>query len=94
VIAPDQPNIREVLQDGANAVLFNPGDEAAFQQALSRLCVDAALRSRLGAAALATIQERPLTWAHNAARIETLSEALLKPSAAAGRSAASVARPA
>lgn len=94
VIAPDQPNIREVLQDGANALLFTPGSETSFQEALTRLCVDPELRLRLGAAALATIEKRPLTWAHNAARIEGLAEGLLKSSAVAGRSAASVARPA
>lgn len=78
VIAPDQPNIREVLTDGEDALLFAPGDAAAFRAALTRLCRDAALRRRLGATALRTVEERPLTWAHNAARIEALAEALLR----------------
>lgn len=95
VIAPDQPNIREVLADGENAVLFTPGDAAAFRQALQRLCADAGLRRRLGEAALHTVKERRLTWAHNAARIEALAEGLRKPAiAGGGRSASSVARPA
>lgn len=79
VIAPDQPNIREVLADGENALLFAPGDATAFRSALQRLCVDAALRRRLGEAALATVETRPLTWAHNAARIEALAEELIPP---------------
>jgi len=78
VIAPDQPNIREVLTDGADALLFAPGDAASFRAALTRLCGDAELRRRLGAAARRTVEERPLTWAHNAARIEALAESLLK----------------
>jgi glycosyltransferase involved in cell wall biosynthesis len=78
VIAPDQPNIREVLTDGEDALLFAPGDAAAFRAALVRLCGDAALRRRLGAAALRTVEERPLTWAHNAARIEALAASLLQ----------------
>ncbi|CAN7392441.1 glycosyltransferase family 4 protein [Phenylobacterium sp. LjRoot219] len=80
VIAPDQPNIREVLTDGENALLFAPGDAAAFADALQRLCADAGLRRRLGDAALQTVEQRPLTWAHNAARIEALAEGLLRPS--------------
>lgn len=93
VIAPDQPNIREVLTDGEDAVLFAPGDAAAFRAALHRLCADAELRGRLGAAALRTVEQRPLTWAHNAERIEALAQGLLKLSPR-GRSASAVARPA
>lgn len=91
VIAPDQPNIREVLTDGVDALLFAPGDAASFRGALVRLCSDAALRRRLGAAALRTVEERPLTWAHNAQRIEALAEGLLQAASAAGRSPSAVA---
>jgi len=34
IVAPDQPNIREVLQDGRDAVLFDPGDASSFAAAM------------------------------------------------------------
>jgi glycosyltransferase involved in cell wall biosynthesis len=68
-VAPDQPNLREVLVDGDNALLVPPGDGAELQRALARLVADAALRSRLGARAKATIVERDFTWIGNARRV-------------------------
>ena len=79
IVAPDQPNIREILRDGENAQLFAPDSEAAFRLALSRLCADPALRARLGANAARAVRETPYTWAHNAVRIEGVARALLRP---------------
>ncbi len=76
ILAPDQPNIREVLSHDENALLFDAADAGAFQAALARLCADADLRARLGAAARRTIAERPFTWAGNARRIAGLAQAL------------------
>lgn len=83
IIAPDQPNIREILQDGVNAALFEADSQPSFRAALTRLCTDEALRLKLGRQARVTVEERPLTWANNAARIEALGRTLL-----AARSAA------
>jgi glycosyltransferase involved in cell wall biosynthesis len=69
VIAPDQPNLREVLDDGVNALLFTPGDTLSLKQALHQLVADPALRTRLGEGARATIAVRDMTWDGNAARI-------------------------
>jgi glycosyltransferase involved in cell wall biosynthesis len=91
IIAPDQPNIREVLQGGENAILFAPDDECSFRDGLRRLCVDESLRTRLGRNALRTIEERPFTWASNAARIEALARDLI--SRRAGRAEPSSAEP-
>jgi glycosyltransferase involved in cell wall biosynthesis len=84
MIAPDQPNLREVLTDGENALLFSPYDQASFRLALWRLCGDADLRRRLGAAARQTVEDRPFTWAGNAARIEALARSLLSPAVETG----------
>ena len=73
VLAPSTSNIREVLRDGVNAVLFDPGDEDAFAGGLESLCSDAGLRQRLGASARETINQRDLTWAGNARKILALS---------------------
>jgi glycosyltransferase involved in cell wall biosynthesis len=69
IVGPDSENIREILTDGENALLFAPGQAEAMDAALLRLCTDAALRARLGAAARATIGARSLTWGENAERV-------------------------
>ena len=69
IVAPDQPNIREILQHERTALLFDPAREGAMAAAIVRLLADAALRRRLGAAARAELERRDFTWRGNAARI-------------------------
>lgn len=69
VLAPDQPNLREILGDGENALLVPPEDGPALTSALGRLVGDPDLRRRLGEAARRTIVERDLTWRGNARRV-------------------------
>ena len=73
IVAPDQPNIREILTDGRDALLFKAGDAEAFKSALLRLCGDDALRARLGSGARETLVRRRFTWRDNAARIAALA---------------------
>jgi len=75
IVAPDQPNLREVLEDGRTALLFDPAAPGAMWEAVTRLVADPALRARLGAAARAAVIERDLTWAGNARRVAGLFEA-------------------
>jgi glycosyltransferase involved in cell wall biosynthesis len=75
VVAPDTRNIREVLRDGENAVLFDPGAAGGFQAALDRLVRDPQLRERLAQAAHRTVVERDLTWDGNARRVVALAAA-------------------
>lgn len=89
IVAPDQPNIREVLDDGANALLFDPAAPDGLTNAIDRLSADAALRRRLAAGARETIERRGLTWARNAERVVGLFDELLT---ARGRPVAGVAR--
>ncbi len=80
IIAPDQPNIREVLEHGRTALLFDPkaagGPGGAMWEAVLQLATDPALRARLGAAARAEIVARDLTWAGNARRAVAMIEAV------------------
>jgi glycosyltransferase involved in cell wall biosynthesis len=76
IVAPDQPNIREVLQHETNALLFTPDDPRSFAAAVRRLALDSALRARLGHAAAGTIERRNMTWANNARRVAELAERL------------------
>ncbi|HEX8991325.1 MAG TPA: glycosyltransferase family 4 protein [Anaerolineales bacterium] len=73
VLAPRQSTITEIVTDGLDALLFEPGNAAAMADGMLRLLRDPVLRERLGAAAkkLALSQ----TWDHRAA---TLEAALLK----------------
>ncbi len=75
IVAPDSANIREILAHECNALLFEPGDDAALRGALLRLCDDVELRRRLAAAARATIVERRISWEQNARRAIELLQA-------------------
>jgi glycosyltransferase involved in cell wall biosynthesis len=78
IIAPDQPNIREILTDGEDAVLFPAENEMALKQAVLRLAADANLRQRLGHAARKTILTRSYTWVSNASRVTAAASELTK----------------
>lgn len=69
IVAPNQPNLREVLDDGETALLFDPDEPGAVWRAIKRLADQPELRERLGRAALKTLKERDYTWQGNAARI-------------------------
>jgi glycosyltransferase involved in cell wall biosynthesis len=69
IVAPDQPNIREVLTDGETALLFDPVMPDAMWRAIGWLAGDPALRARLGARAREEINRRDYTWRGNAERI-------------------------
>jgi glycosyltransferase involved in cell wall biosynthesis len=66
IVAPNQPNIAEVLAHDQNALLFEPGDVSGLERSLARLAHDHELRGRLGQGAYDTISRLQLTWAGNA----------------------------
>ena len=69
IVAPDQPNIREILENGRTALLFDPADPGALWPAVQRLAADPALRLKSGTAARAELVARDYTWSGNAHRI-------------------------
>ncbi len=73
IVAPDQPNLREILEDGRTALLFDPGDPEGLRRTVLRLATDADLRDRLGGAARAAVIARDFTWAGNARRVAALA---------------------
>ncbi|WP_431282447.1 glycosyltransferase family 4 protein [Humitalea sp. 24SJ18S-53] len=73
IVAPDQPNLRELLEDGRTALLFDPADPDGMWHCVLRLGRDAALRQRLGEAARQEIGRRGLTWADHARRVVGLA---------------------
>jgi len=79
IVAPDQPNIREILKDGETAILFEPEKSAALWRAIELLARDPQLRERIGNAAREELDARGYTWQGNAARIiETVSHDLVR----------------
>lgn len=74
VVAPDQPNIRELLVHERNALLFLPRNWEDFVRQIVRLVESPELLRQLGDAARRTVLTRPLTWDHNARRVLSLLE--------------------
>lgn len=82
IVAPDQPNLREVLEPDTTALLYDPADPKAMVRAILRLAGDPGLRRRLGEAARQSVLDRGLTWARNAERLAAAAETMI----AVGRS--------
>jgi glycosyltransferase involved in cell wall biosynthesis len=76
VIAPREPNLLEVLTDGENALLFDDQRAGSFEAALTRLCADDALRTRLAEGARQSIRQQNLTWLGNAKKVVGLVQSL------------------
>jgi len=72
IIAPDAPNIREILTHGVDALLFEPNNPESLASAIRKLVADSGLRARLGAAAAEKIHREDITWARNARRAISL----------------------
>ena len=78
--------IKDILTDGVDGLFMESGDPVALKAALIRLLDDEALRARLGAAAIRTVQERYTTDAvigRYAELLQTLHDIRSKPMAAA-----------
>jgi glycosyltransferase involved in cell wall biosynthesis len=66
IVAPDQPNIQEILQDRVNGYLFKPGDPERFKTALLEALQDEGARKKIGRSAYETIYQRKYLWSANA----------------------------
>ena len=76
IVATDVPGTRRIAQDGVNAILVPPGDEAALAEALAALAGDGERRRRLGAASR-QLAEDGLSDRAIAAATEALYRALM-----------------
>jgi glycosyltransferase involved in cell wall biosynthesis len=68
IVAPANSNICEILEDGADGLLFEPDSTEGMAAAIEKLAGDATLRDKLGKAAARKIASRNLTWRGNAER--------------------------
>jgi glycosyltransferase involved in cell wall biosynthesis len=77
IVAPDQPNIREILSNGETAILFDPDSPDAMWNAIRRLAGDPRLREELGRTARAALDANGYTWQGNAAKIVGMAKEIL-----------------
>jgi len=75
VIAPRRLNIAEIVTDGEQALLFEPGDTAELAGCIERLHDDPELRARLAHAASELVEAREYYWDGNARKVLRLVEA-------------------
>ena len=75
-LAVDQPNLREVIDDGVDGLLFAQGDVDALAAGLARLVSDPDRAAAIGAAGRAKLIERDWTWRGNARRVAAAFSAL------------------
>jgi glycosyltransferase involved in cell wall biosynthesis len=73
IVAPDQANIRECLDDGSTAFLFSPGDAVSLKDVLLRLLNEPELRREMGERAHRAVFERGFLWETNARRAAALA---------------------
>jgi glycosyltransferase involved in cell wall biosynthesis len=74
IVASDLPSLREVLRDGENALLVQPGNPQALVAAIARIKDDAALGARLAERARDDVRE--FTWSRRAERLAALFAAV------------------
>jgi len=68
VVASRLGQIADVIRDGENGILVDPGDAKALANAIVRLAENNQLREELGAMARQTVISG-YTWRHNARRV-------------------------
>lgn len=76
VIASDQGQISEVIQEGVNGLLVPPGDAQALAAALKKLIDDPDLRSRLGQQARQDAIKKH-SWEHYITHLEQVYESVI-----------------
>ena len=83
ILAPDQPNHHEVLQQGVDCDMYDPAAPGSIELRLDALIADGPLRARLGRGSRQTLTDRAYVWEGNARRVATAAAELSRPNAAA-----------
>lgn len=76
ILAIDSPNIREILDDENDALLFDADREGHFEAQLKRLLADPDLRESIGRSARQRILDAGFLWSENARKVEGIAERL------------------
>ena len=83
ILAPDQPNHHEVLQQGVDCDMYDPAAPGSIELRLDALIADGPLRARLGRGSRQTLTDRAYVWEGNARRVATAAAELSRPNTAA-----------
>ncbi|WP_456441587.1 glycosyltransferase family 4 protein [Caldithrix abyssi] len=76
ILAPDMENIRDILRDGENALLFKPDDARSLKEKLLLLIQNEDLRRRLGKTARRDVVQK-FTWLGNARKTAEIAQKLI-----------------
>jgi glycosyltransferase involved in cell wall biosynthesis len=77
ILAPDMENIRDILKDGENALLFEADNADSLKEKLLHLMQDADLRRRLGKKAREDVVQK-YTWKGNASKTAEIARRLVE----------------
>jgi glycosyltransferase involved in cell wall biosynthesis len=78
ILAPDRNNIKEILTDHQDSILFSPEQEGDFIKRLCQICESKELREKIANGARQTVNDKKLYWHENALKIEQLFVPLIK----------------
>jgi glycosyltransferase involved in cell wall biosynthesis len=73
IVAPEQPNITEILDNGTTAMLFRPGDKEDLRKILWRAIGGKETRESLGRNAREAVFNRGFLWKENARKAVALA---------------------
>lgn len=79
IVAPRQDNITELMGEGVQGLLFEPGQIDDLARCLAQLIARPELRRDMGAAAYQTIEKSRLLWTHNASAVVEMARAVRSP---------------
>jgi glycosyltransferase involved in cell wall biosynthesis len=68
IVAPNQPNIREIINDGVTGYLFRPEDKESLRRTLLHVLDHPQQRESIGKRAAQSIHDRRFLWQSNAQR--------------------------
>jgi glycosyltransferase involved in cell wall biosynthesis len=77
ILAPDMPNIKDIIDDEKNGKLFTPDDAASLKSNLLKLMENESLRKEFGTRARKDVLQK-LTWENNARLTAGLAEQLIQ----------------
>ena len=77
VVAPDQPNIAERIEDGRNGLLFAPNSAGSLGSKLEELARERQRARDIGAAGRRSLVDNEWTWRGNARRVVACFEELV-----------------
>ena len=77
VLAPNKSNLREIVTDEQDIILFNPDEVSDFNDKLEILCNSEEQRKQISQGAVNTIKDKKLYWTENAKVVADLFSSII-----------------